>query len=375
MAFEVENNFKRINFFEGFFTTEEDWNAAETYHLSKRRLHNSVFHSPGVVPNLRGGLRVSSRGKGDLSFEVSPGFAIDGSGNDIVLRDPALKMVDIEKLKLPQTVYIGIKYYDEPSDFIAYKENPRFKGHRRIEEKSKIEVLSREPDGREILELGRIRLEEGVKEIKDASDPLNPGPGEIDISYVPIAGVAGAHISPLLRLTLKNVLAEKNDLYSFLTQQKIVGARFLRTLVLDALMLLSCNQISAANLIETLSGIIDLERELLEEIEKEHPNIAARKGFVDFRNVIQAVTKIVRDKKGDQESADSFIRLLQNCNQSLVTMVKEPTKKAGPADTKAAGSKKKRSGCPAAKSAAIFGPAAEPTRPIVIMVPKTAPMA
>ena len=49
-------NFKRINFFEGFFTTDEDWNAAEGYHLEKRRLHNRVLHAPGVVPVAAGGL-------------------------------------------------------------------------------------------------------------------------------------------------------------------------------------------------------------------------------------------------------------------------------------------------------------------------------
>ena len=51
-------NFKRINFFEGFFTTDEDWNAAEAYHLEKRRLHNRVLHTPGVVPVAGGGMKV-----------------------------------------------------------------------------------------------------------------------------------------------------------------------------------------------------------------------------------------------------------------------------------------------------------------------------
>src|SRR3979411_2197830 len=68
-------NFKRINFFEGFFTTGEDWNAAEAYHLEKRRLHNRVLHTPGVVPVVGGGLRVMARGRGDLSLEVAPGYA------------------------------------------------------------------------------------------------------------------------------------------------------------------------------------------------------------------------------------------------------------------------------------------------------------
>ena len=83
-------NFKRINFFEGFFTTDEDWNASEAYHLEKRRLHNRVLHTPGVVPVSGGGLRVQARGRGDLSFEVAPGYGIDGRGNELVLRDPAV---------------------------------------------------------------------------------------------------------------------------------------------------------------------------------------------------------------------------------------------------------------------------------------------
>jgi len=84
-------NFKRINFFEGFFTTDEDWNSAEAYHLEKRRLHNRVLHTPGVVPVESGGLKVQARGRGDLSFEVAPGYGIDGRGNEMVLRDPAVK--------------------------------------------------------------------------------------------------------------------------------------------------------------------------------------------------------------------------------------------------------------------------------------------
>src|SRR5438132_12211668 len=87
MQMAEQANFKRINFFEGFFTTDEDWNASESYHLEKRRLHNRVFHMSGVVPILGGGLKVQARGKGDLSFEVGPGLAVDGKGNEIVIRD------------------------------------------------------------------------------------------------------------------------------------------------------------------------------------------------------------------------------------------------------------------------------------------------
>src|SRR5437763_11747920 len=202
-------NFKRINFFEGFFTTDEDWNAAEAYHVEKRRLHNRVLHTPGVVPVEGGGRKGQARGRGDPSFEVAPGYGSDGGGNELVLRDPAVKVIEPDKLKLPQTVYVAMKYFEEPTDFIAYKENPRFKGHRRIEEKVKIDVMAREPDGVESIELGRVRLEEGVREIRDALDPRVPGPGEIDLRFVPVAGTAGGHAPPPPRVAVSNSLVEQ----------------------------------------------------------------------------------------------------------------------------------------------------------------------
>src|SRR5437879_3775515 len=233
-------NFKRINFFEGFFTTDEDWNAAEAYHLEKRRLHNCVLHTPGVVPVEAGGLKLTARGRGDLSFEVAPGYGIDGRGNELVLRDPAVKVIEADKLKLPQTVYVAIKYFEEPTDFIAYKENPRFKGHRRIEEKVKIEVMAREPDGVEAVE-----------------------------------------------------------------------------------MLNNSNSVGPFNLADVLLGVVELEREMVEAIEKDFPQVAARKGFPEYKKSLEALTKVVRDRPRDADGCMGIARFLNASNQALTPVVKE----------------------------------------------------
>ena len=323
-------NFKRINFFEGFFTTDEDWNAAEAYHLEKRRLHNRVLHTPGVVPVAAGGLRVQARGRSDLSFEVAPGYGIDGRGNELVLRDPAVKVVETATLKLPQTIYVAIKYFEEPTDFIAYKENPRFKGHRRIEEKVKIEVMAREPDGVEALELGRIRLEEGVREIRDALDPRVPGPGEIDLRFVPIAGYAGSHATPQLRNEIANGLSEKAMLSALLAKLGVVPANYLRQAVLAAELLNSSNGIGPFNLADCLLAIVELEREMIEAIEKDFPQIAARKGFADYKKSLEALTKVVRDRPRDADGCMGIARFLNASNQALTPIVKEkmaPTQK------------------------------------------------
>ena len=83
--FKKEQEFRRINFFRGFLTTEHDWNAAEAYHVEKRKLHSSMMHGPGVIPNALEGFRVQARGKGEMAVEVTPGYAVDGEGNDILI--------------------------------------------------------------------------------------------------------------------------------------------------------------------------------------------------------------------------------------------------------------------------------------------------
>jgi hypothetical protein len=135
-----ETGYKRINFFKGFLTTEKDWNDAEKYHIDKRMLHNRLFHSPGVAMGYGGDLRVTSRARGDLSVEVQPGYAIDGVGHDLMLFDATIKNINPEEFRLPQTIYIVLRFYEEMSDFIAYKENLEYKGHRRVLESCKIEV-------------------------------------------------------------------------------------------------------------------------------------------------------------------------------------------------------------------------------------------
>ena len=194
--------FKRINFFKGFLTTEKDWNDAERYHIDKRRLHNRMLHSPGVVHGYASDLRVTARARGDISVEVQTGYAIDGIGNDLLIHDATIRNISLEELRLPQTIYIVLRYYEELTDFIAYKENLEYKGHRRVLESCKVEVSQTEPDINREVELARIYLEKGVNRIRDARDPANPAPNEIDLRFVQRGGLAGSMLPGFLRVRL-----------------------------------------------------------------------------------------------------------------------------------------------------------------------------
>src|SRR5262244_1804850 len=205
---EQVQGFKRINFFKGFLTTEKDWNDAERYHIDKRRLHNRMMHSPGIVNGYAGDLRVTARARGDLSVEVQPGYAIDGMGNDLMIFDAAIRNINLEEFRLPQTIYIVLRYYEELTDFIAYKENLEYKGHRRVLESCRVELSQTEPDIMREVELARIHLEKGVTRIRDARDPSDPRANEIDMRYAPRGGTAGSTLSPSLRMRLEALLLQ-----------------------------------------------------------------------------------------------------------------------------------------------------------------------
>ena len=179
--------FKRISFFEGFFTKADDWNESQKYHIEKRRLHNKSLHIPGVVPNYSGELKVTPAGR--FSLYIAPGYAIDGEGHDLFMTEPKQLDIRISDYTLPQTVYITISYDEQKIDKRENVANPTLTGYAFIKEMPKVEVSTREPDNFLILELARIELGKGVKEIKDAEDSLNPKRNEIDLRNIKEAGV------------------------------------------------------------------------------------------------------------------------------------------------------------------------------------------
>ena len=112
-------------------------------------------------------------------------------GNDLKIFDATIRNINLEEFRLPQTIYVVLRYYEELTDFIAYKENLEYKGHRRVLESCRVELAQTEPDITREVELARIYLEKGVQRVRDARDPANPAPNEIDMRYTPRGGLSG----------------------------------------------------------------------------------------------------------------------------------------------------------------------------------------
>lgn len=84
--------FTRPRFFSGQLLTEEDLQLLDAYAVAKNRLHNSQFFGDGVVC----GLEVTKHPCDEGKVIVSPGYALDCCGNDIVVA--CKQELDVNKL-------------------------------------------------------------------------------------------------------------------------------------------------------------------------------------------------------------------------------------------------------------------------------------
>lgn len=307
MSENAQQGFKRINFFKGFLTTEKDWNDAERYHIDKRRLHNRMLHSPGIIYGYSGDLRVNARARGDLSVEVQPGYAIDGQGNDLMIFDAAIRNINTEEFRLPQTIYIVLRYYEELTDFIAYKENLEYKGHRRVLESCRVEISQTEPDiGREV-ELARIYLEKGVQRVRDARDQADPKPNEIDMRYTPRGGMSGSTLAPHLRLRMENLLNSVRRGALEYTRRGVIAGHDVVQACNTALMLLYANQLDLRNIFDVFKLVIETEGELALDVDVHHPTIAQKKEFSEYRRQVEILRGLLAEQKNNM---DAFMNLL-----------------------------------------------------------------
>lgn len=304
----AQGPFKRINFFKGFLTTEQDWNDAERYHVEKRKLHNRMFHAPGVVSGFADELRVTSRGRGDLSVEIGSGYAIDAEGSDIYMPEKQIRTLNPSDFKLPQTIFLVLRYVEEFSDFIAYKENLDYQGHRRVEEGFKLDFTIVEPDITHEVELARVYLEKDARRLTDARDPRAPAANELDLRFVRLAGIAGSRLSPLLLWRLQETIAVLKKLLAYLGRvKKIIAAQdaFHATITFD--MLLRCDQVDARNVWDLLQMLAELEWDVVDEVEGRIPDLSARKEFTGYKKNMDIVRGLVSERRRTEEGLDNVI--------------------------------------------------------------------
>lgn len=313
--------YKRINFFTGFQTTADDWNDLVKYHVEKHKLHNRLMHGPGVVPNIMGGLRVSARGRADMSVEVSPGYAIDGDGNEIYVPEPVIKTIDPGDFKLPQTVYIVLKYIEELTDFVSYRANLEYKGHRRIAEAFKVDAIITEPDIKREIELCRVFMTKDVKRITDAKDPLDPKENEINQLYVPQAGVVGSTMDPRTLRELSEILQGAKGVYGHMfNKMRILSAGNVNAAMGALDMLLRVNLVDERNLYDLFATVFGMQEELITDVEENYPQYSAKKEFASFKKHVELLQGMYREGSFNQETLTNVLGYQKKSTENLQTI-------------------------------------------------------
>jgi len=183
---------KRINFFKGFFTHAEDWQAAETYRNVKHRLHNQSMHGWGIVPNYLNSLEVGISSDG-TTLTVAPGLAIDRNGREILLSDPQSLRIEPQAYPGDTHVYLMVRYDEEPIDRRENVANPQYSGHAFIREITRLELSTSESRGGNEVEVARVRIGPNASRLRMAADPRAPQHNELDLRHRHYAGVARPH--------------------------------------------------------------------------------------------------------------------------------------------------------------------------------------
>jgi hypothetical protein len=325
--------FSRLNFFTGFQTTADDWNQLVAYDVEKHKLHSRIFHAPGVVTGQMGSLKVSARGRADMSVEIAPGVATDGQGNDLILGEPAIKTLVPTDYKLPQTVYLVLKYAEDLSDYVSYKANLEYKGHRRVAEQVKVEAIITEPDLEREVEIARIHLGKGVKRITDAKDPREPGTNEIDRRYIPFAGSVGCTLTPTIVLELSELVGSSREVYSHMFHQlKILPASDVLHALISLDMLIRVRLVDWRNIFDLYSLVFELQLGLIRDIDANYPQFSSKKEFASFKKHVELLVSMHEERAYTGEYLTNVIGYQRKSTENLMklfsTKLAKGTKKA-----------------------------------------------
>ncbi len=179
----IEDFFKyqrrRINPFKGLVIDVPTWAGAHNYHRDQQRLHAISMHRYGIVA----GLEVVAWNPPDKSVVIYPGIAVDHDGNLIVVSETQRFNIKTEE---SGTAYIVVEYSEIPQEMTqsldGEKAEPLY-----IMEAYRIGE-QRQTQAGPFMELARVNITAENAVIRDAQNPLSPGPNEIDTRYRLLAG-------------------------------------------------------------------------------------------------------------------------------------------------------------------------------------------
>ncbi|MBI1298823.1 hypothetical protein GC175_28145 [bacterium] len=154
--------FQRLNFFAGLFTTAQDWIDEQAYHVGKAKLTNQILHRPGVAEGLTVRLHPDSEKK--RMIVVEPGVALDALGNVIYVAARQEARVETGG-DATQPIKVRLKLHVTHEQYFTNVQDPEYSGFTRQVENVCL-IADRTPVADDEVELARIWVDAAAAEIK-----------------------------------------------------------------------------------------------------------------------------------------------------------------------------------------------------------------
>ena len=184
----------------------------------------------------------------------------------------------------------------------------------------KVEISQTSPDIREEIELGRILLDRNATRIRDARDPNDPKANEIDLRYVPRAGVIGSWLDPTLRIKLSILLERLRRMLLAMARDSKVGTAH------DALAgVVSAQTLHTADLLDNRNGheVLNMLAALQDELVRMSKSIIRS----SVRRKSSATTKAARhpqgllsERRNTPEALDNMLVYLAKAGEELAPL-------------------------------------------------------
>ena len=145
---------ERPHYFFGQVLGVDDLEQEQLYHRDKARRHNRFLHGWGIVR----GLEVRADPHGTRKVTISPGYALDRNGEEIVVSRSAA--VDLSGHAAGKTVYVAVRYDERPERPVPTTQGEQYS---RIRETFAVEVLIRLPRQQPLIVLADVKLGRGGK--------------------------------------------------------------------------------------------------------------------------------------------------------------------------------------------------------------------
>ena len=145
---------ERPHYFLGQVLGIDDLEQEQLYHREKARRHNRFLHGWGIVH----GLEVRAGAPGTRKVTISPGYALDRNGEEIVVSRYA--PVDLSGHAAGTTVYVAVRHDERPERPVS---TPQGDQYTRIRETFAVEVLIRLPRQKPLVVVADVELGRGGK--------------------------------------------------------------------------------------------------------------------------------------------------------------------------------------------------------------------